>query len=163
MISWIKPSDPETIPAYWYRMSLFCMVLRPGTQTSLEALLRHKYTLGIITNGQTHLQNVTLDSMQTRSCFATTAISEECGFRKSDRHIFELALYRLVVRPEQTVFVGDSSEADIQGAVTVDCLPSGLQLESIGQRAIHHQIIKLTKSLTVNAAEPGIRIRAIRT
>lgn len=42
--------------------------------------------------------------------------SEEVGFRKPHPLIFETALERLAVRPDETVMVGDSYEADILGA-----------------------------------------------
>jgi putative hydrolase of the HAD superfamily len=42
--------------------------------------------------------------------------SEEVGFRKPHPLIFQIAMERLAVQPDETVMVGDSYEADILGA-----------------------------------------------
>lgn len=47
--------------------------------------------------------------------FDTIIISEEVGFSKPDKRIFELALKKLNVQPENTLFVGDDLEKDIAG------------------------------------------------
>lgn len=43
-------------------------------------------------------------------------VSADVGWRKPSKRIFEEALRRLGVRPEETVYVGDSPLEDIQGA-----------------------------------------------
>ena len=53
------------------------------------------------------------------SCFDLILISEEVGFSKPDRRIFELALNKLNVQPEETLFVGDDLEKDIGGCQSV--------------------------------------------
>ncbi len=42
--------------------------------------------------------------------FETIIISEEVGFSKPDKRIFELALNKLNLQPENTLFVGDDLE-----------------------------------------------------
>jgi putative hydrolase of the HAD superfamily len=42
-------------------------------------------------------------------------ISEEVGFRKPDKRLFELALNKLHVQPEDALFVGDDLEKDMGG------------------------------------------------
>lgn len=42
-------------------------------------------------------------------------ISEEVGISKPDKRIFELALNKLNVKPEEALFVGDDLEKDIDG------------------------------------------------
>ncbi len=44
-------------------------------------------------------------------------MSETVGFSKPDPHIFAEALARMGVRADETIFVGDSWEADIVGAI----------------------------------------------
>ena len=53
------------------------------------------------------------------SCFDTIIISEEVGFSKPDKRIFELALERLNVHPEAVLFVGDDLEKDIGGSQNI--------------------------------------------
>jgi putative hydrolase of the HAD superfamily len=47
--------------------------------------------------------------------FDTIIISEEAGFSKPDKRIFELALNKLNVQSEDVLFVGDDLEKDIAG------------------------------------------------
>nr|GGG78894.1 hypothetical protein GCM10011398_25270 [Virgibacillus oceani] len=48
-------------------------------------------------------------------CFDVIIISEEAGVSKPDKRIFELALNKLHVQAEDTLFVGDDIEKDIGG------------------------------------------------
>lgn len=48
-------------------------------------------------------------------CFDTVIISEEVGYSKPDKHIFQLALKELQVQPEAVIFVGDDLRKDIAG------------------------------------------------
>ncbi|MEF7495421.1 HAD family hydrolase, partial [Lysinibacillus sp. RSDA_15] len=47
--------------------------------------------------------------------FDTVIISEEVGWSKPDGRIFEIALKRLNVKPENTLFIGDDLVKDIGG------------------------------------------------
>ncbi len=49
------------------------------------------------------------------SCFNLLIISEEVGYSKLDKRIFELALNKLQVQPEDALIVGDDLEKDIGG------------------------------------------------
>lgn len=51
--------------------------------------------------------------------FNVILVSEDVGWRKPHRQIFETALKRLKVDAEETVYVGDSPQEDIRGAKTV--------------------------------------------
>ncbi|WP_186578008.1 HAD family hydrolase [Aquibacillus kalidii] len=71
--------------------------------------------VGIITNGSTQRQNAKIKNTSLNSCFDIILISDEVGFSKPDNRIFELALNKLHVQPEDTLFVGDDLEKDIAG------------------------------------------------
>ena len=43
-------------------------------------------------------------------------VSDEVGWRKPRRDIFDAALERLGVRPEESLFVGDRADMDVLGA-----------------------------------------------
>jgi len=43
-------------------------------------------------------------------------VSEEAGVKKPDPRIFEMAVARLKVRPDECVYVGDHPRNDIEGA-----------------------------------------------
>jgi putative hydrolase of the HAD superfamily len=57
-----------------------------------------------------------LDRWELRPFFETIITSAACGIRKPDERIFQLALDQIGVPAGQTAMVGDSLEADIQGA-----------------------------------------------
>jgi FMN phosphatase YigB (HAD superfamily) len=44
-------------------------------------------------------------------------VSHECGWRKPSPNIFNIALHKLAVTPQEAVFIGDSPMEDIKGAL----------------------------------------------
>jgi len=75
--------------------------------------------IGIITNGQTHIQLRSLLALNLDRIVDSFVISEAVGLRKPNPKIFHLAAQKLSVRAEDCVFVGDSPTADIVGAKQV--------------------------------------------
>ncbi|OOR21979.1 HAD-IA family hydrolase, partial [Bacillus cereus] len=76
--------------------------------------------VGIITNGSTQRQKAKIINTNLNRHFDTIIISEETGFSKPDKHIFELALKKLNIQPEDVLFVGDDLEKDIAGCQNVN-------------------------------------------
>jgi len=76
-----------------------------------------KYTLGLVTNFA-YFPGVyrVLDRFALRPYFKAIVASGEVRWKKPSDEIFEIALYRLSVKPEEAIFVGDDYEADIVGA-----------------------------------------------
>lgn len=112
-LAWITPPSLTTIADYWYRESARQMQLRPGVEATLTELQRRGYRLGIVTNGQTTMQNATLDAIGIRPYFDTVIVSEAAGVRKPDPRIFQMACGG---ETSATLFVGDHPQADIEGA-----------------------------------------------
>jgi putative hydrolase of the HAD superfamily len=115
-LSWITPPQFTEISDYWYAVSPLCMQLRSGVLTTLSRLQTNGYRLGMITNGQTTVQNATIDAVGIRGYFQTILVSETVGLRKPDPRIFHLALSHLATTPAEAVYVGDHPVSDIQGA-----------------------------------------------
>jgi putative hydrolase of the HAD superfamily len=115
-LQWQHPPTVEMIADYWYGGSPFCMQPRHGVVSTLEALAERGLALGIISNGQTTVQNATIDVLHIRHLMQTILVSETVGLRKPDPAIFHLALSQLNVTPEQALYVGDHPQADIEGA-----------------------------------------------
>ena len=90
--------------------------LLPGARELLDAL-HGQAPLGIITNNSTAEQHEKLRSLEIAHYFDTIVISEEVGLTKPDTRIFDIALERIGARAEESVFVGDSWQNDIQGAI----------------------------------------------
>ena len=85
---------------------------------ALETLdyLKAKYTLTIISNGFTEVQYRKINSSGIRNYFAHIVLSEEAKALKPNPKIFEYALQLNGGLPHEAIMIGDSYEADIQGA-----------------------------------------------
>jgi putative hydrolase of the HAD superfamily len=81
--------------------------------------LRKKYKTGLITNGKTVIQYGKIDQLEIRNDFDLIIVSEEAGIKKPDPKIFELALRKLELSPEQCIFIGDHPVNDIEGAAKI--------------------------------------------
>lgn len=86
--------------------------LRPyeGAVPVLEAL-EARYTLGVISNGNTRPGNLGIEGR-----FKFSVYAQDCGVEKPDPRIFALALERAHCSPRELVHVGDSLENDVAGA-----------------------------------------------
>ena len=94
------------------------------TFTVLDTL-HQRYTTGILTNGFITLQRGKIKKYNLATYVDFTIVSEEVGYHKPDKRVFEEAL-RLAgesVLPEQTLYVGDNLIADIQGAQETGIVP----------------------------------------
>ncbi len=86
-----------------------------GTVEILE-YLSAKYRLHIITNGFEEVQHLKLQNSGIKKYFKTITTSEEVGLKKPNPVIFETALLKASVKPQHAIMIGDSFEADIEGA-----------------------------------------------
>jgi putative hydrolase of the HAD superfamily len=81
--------------------------------------LRNKYLTGLITNGKTAIQYGKLEQLKMSNDFDFIIVSEEVGIKKPDARIFEMALDKLELTPEQCIYVGDHPVNDIEGAAKI--------------------------------------------
>lgn len=86
-----------------------------GAHETLE-YLREKYSLHIITNGFSEVQDVKLTKSGLKPFFETVITSEQVGVNKPDPKIFHHALHSTGAKRNQSVMVGDNLEADVRGA-----------------------------------------------
>lgn len=75
-----------------------------------------KMKIAIITNGITQRQKEKIRNSGLNNCIETILISEEVGYRKPDKIIFDIAVDILDVRAEEVLFAGDNLELDIRGS-----------------------------------------------
>jgi len=121
------------------------MALADDAAPTLEAL-RSRYRLGLITNGPSEIQRRKIERFGLANYFDALIVSGEVGVAKPDPAIFGLALERLGVEPAEALFVGDSPEYDLRGAMAAGVpfvwmnpggeeLPEGLEqpLATIGR------------------------------
>lgn len=93
-----------------------CTNLYPYTREVLEYLTQKKYKLHIISNGFEHTQHLKLKHSKLDSYFKNILTSERCGYIKPDAKIFQLGMNEANTSKEYCVMIGDSPEADLQGA-----------------------------------------------
>jgi len=89
-----------------------------GTIEILE-YLHTKYKLHIITNGFHEVQNNKLRNSNIGHYFQTITNSETAGVKKPNPIIFEFAINQANTTKQNSIMIGDSLDADIQGAL--DC------------------------------------------
>ncbi|KGO89320.1 YjjG family noncanonical pyrimidine nucleotidase [Flavobacterium suncheonense] len=81
--------------------------------------LKPKYNLHIITNGFQEVQTGKLRNSNIAHYFATVTNSEMAGVKKPNPKIFEYALNLAKTDRASSLMIGDSFEADIEGALNV--------------------------------------------
>ncbi|WP_028559729.1 HAD family hydrolase [Paenibacillus pinihumi] len=109
--------------------------------------LRSKYKTGMITNGQTLIQYGKIDQLELRSHFDTIIVSEEAGIKKPDPKIFEMAVNRLNVKPEQCIFVGDHPVNDIEGAAAAGMRTVWIQVNQPWREGVKAEPLKTIRQL----------------
>ena len=101
--------------------------LLPNTMEVLDYLFK-KYTLHIITNGFKEVQQIKLVSGGLIPFFNSIFISEEIGYNKPDKRIFEHAENTVGTTAKNALMIGDNWEADVLGALNA------------GWKAIHFDV-----------------------
>jgi 5'-nucleotidase len=92
----------------------------PAVQEMLRRLQK-RYLLGIVTNGPHDMQEGKIDRLGLKELFPSKHvwISNVVGMAKPDPRIYQLALDYFNVKAEETLFVGDSWEADVAGPIRI--------------------------------------------
>jgi putative hydrolase of the HAD superfamily len=92
--------------------------LYPNTEDILGRLVKNKVKLALLTNGAGEAQREKIKRFGLSRYFPVCLIEGELGFGKPDRRVFEMALNKMAIKPQQTWMVGDDLERDISGAQT---------------------------------------------
>lgn len=92
--------------------------LFPNTIEILE-FLKPNYKLHIITNGFQEIQDKKMRNAKIDGYFDVIVNSEMAGVKKPNPIIFNLALEKANTIASKSLMIGDSLEADIQGALNV--------------------------------------------
>ncbi|MCY4062164.1 MAG: HAD-IA family hydrolase [Chloroflexi bacterium] len=140
---------------YWKE---FCRssALNPGAEAVLQRLSK-TYRLGMVTNGYSDSQRGRLEAAGLQEVFNPLLISEEVGVAKPDIRIFELALSKLELDPDEVLYVGDSISHDREGCLRAgidfchycpEPPPCNLPPVKYGIRRLHDLIAILPSDLT---------------
>lgn len=91
--------------------------------TEILEKLRTKYKLGMITNGFSSVQREKIATVGIENYFDDIIVSGEHPFAKPDPRIFQLSCSRLMVEPDEMIYVGDYYPNDIVGALSAKIKP----------------------------------------
>ncbi|MBT8245214.1 YjjG family noncanonical pyrimidine nucleotidase [Winogradskyella sp.] len=107
--------------------------------------LKENYKLHIITNGFAEAQKKKMLGAKLDNYFATVTNSEMVGVKKPNPKIFNFALNFANARPENSLMIGDSLEADIEGAINVGMEVVYFDYKNLDYQEPHHRITKLNE------------------
>jgi putative hydrolase of the HAD superfamily len=91
----------------------------PNLTRMLEELKSNDLLLGMITNGYGQFQMENIKALGIEKYFDVILVSEWEGMKKPDPRIFNKALEKLNVSPNESIFMGDHPENDVNGAKKV--------------------------------------------
>ncbi len=94
----------------------------PDVIPVFQILKNKEFTLGIVSNWDTRLSTICIE-LGLSDYLDFVISSASVGRLKPQPHIFELALKRAKVLPEQAIHVGDHYYADVMGARNVGITP----------------------------------------
>lgn len=111
--------DDETILLLSVEYIAFLPTFNHLFDGTIEILdyLNSKYRLHIITNGFHEVQASKLTNSNIGHYFQTVTNSETAGVKKPNPLIFEYAITQAQTTKENSIMIGDSLDADIQGAL----------------------------------------------
>lgn len=113
-----------------------------GTYDILKYLDKN-YNLHIITNGFEEAQEKKMKSSDLRQYFKTVTNSEMVGVKKPNPKIFNFALELANAKPEESIMIGDSLEADIEGALGVGMRAIFFDYSNKNRNTQHNRITHL--------------------
>ncbi len=90
----------------------------PRVIETLSELKRRGYRLGIITDGYPEIQRTKLKTLNLEGFFEMVVISDEYGRRFRKPHVISylIALEKMHVKPNESIYVGDNPLKDFYGA-----------------------------------------------
>ena len=118
------PQKDDCYPKILHEMMPYyhATYLKPETLLVLSALRQEGYKIGIVSNFDHSLPWICHElGIDEKVDFIT--YSDDLGIEKPLPYIFEDALEKAGVKPEETIHIGDSYVADIQGAKALGITP----------------------------------------
>ncbi len=91
-------------------------VVLPGTHEILSYLKEKGYRLYLLTNGFREVQEIKIEVNALRQYFERMITSDEIGYQKPNRKIFEYALKTVNAKKKESLMIGDDIHTDITGA-----------------------------------------------
>lgn len=122
----------------------------PKTMEVLVYLKNKGYKLGVISNGITIKQWEKLVRLDIHYFFDEVITSEEVGFEKPEKEIFEEAMDRMECSAENSLMIGNKVEIDIMGAVHAGMsaiLVNPDLVDSVSLKALENSDIEIIETI----------------
>jgi putative hydrolase of the HAD superfamily len=135
--------EPPAVDAWWprFREAAAANVrTEPGAVDVLAALDDVGLYLGVLSDVDTAEALAMFEAVGVRERFDHVTTSEEVGYRKPDRRMFETAKERLReagIDPARTLMVGDRYRHDVEGARDAGLVPVGYGTDAHGPAAAY--------------------------
>lgn len=107
----------EKIGIDYIKESPYKTILYPNTHETLSYLHNKGYKLYLLTNGFLEVQTVKIRECKLEQYFTKMITSEEAGYQKPNKKIFEYALKTVNAKKAESIMIGDDIENDIKGAL----------------------------------------------
>ncbi|MBC8137982.1 MAG: HAD family hydrolase [Fibrella sp.] len=124
-------------------------------------ILAGSFPLGVITNGPSAMQRGKLARLELTHRFPVIIVDSEFGHPKPDPRIFAHAAESIGGVPEELLFVGNSPEADVAGAVASGWTSVWLNADDAplpaGIPEPHHIVRQLSELLTIQPVASALR------
>ncbi len=133
----------------YYRPEIESWQLFPDTLDTLTALDQNGYLLGLISNAKSDWQvHSILNKFDLARFFKLILISASLRIRKPKADIFLKALNDLNLTPKETVFIGNSIDADVIGPRSV-----GIHAIHIRRQPPEHNLVLNPEATVTNLSE----------
>lgn len=113
---------------------------------SLDKLRDKGLVLGVISNWDSRLIPL-LDNLKLSPYFSVIAVSALVGSAKPNSFIFEYALEKTKMKPQEVIHIGDSAELDVKGATACGIQPLLIDRKNKSRNKSICQTIKSLESL----------------
>lgn len=120
----INNIDADKFATDYITQCPFKTVLFPYSLEVLEYLKQKQYRLFLLTNGFKEVQTVKIMQSGLHKYFDKMITSEEAGYKKPHKKMFEYALKSVHSKKKESIMIGDDLDADIVGALNfgMDCV-----------------------------------------
>ena len=124
----LSPVEMETV--FWDNATPGAIM--PGADTMLDYINKVGIRSGVVSNLRWSGEALTrrIQRLLPRNQFEFVFTSSDYLIRKSNRLLFDVALQKAGLRPEEVWYVGDNPKADIEGAAQVGIFPVWLDSDT---------------------------------
>lgn len=114
-----NPQFALNIEETYWRVFLETMTFKPGVEAFLQEAKDKGIKICIVTDLTAQIQMRKWIKLDLGRFIDFLVSSEEAGIEKPANYMFELAMEKLGVKPEECIMIGDSEEKDIKGAEAI--------------------------------------------